>query len=47
MDVEPANEWFVTGAADRVIKVYKTILILLKTIIKTLKFRFGIWLVGH
>ena len=21
VDVEPANEWFVTGAADRVIKV--------------------------
>jgi hypothetical protein len=30
VDVEPGNEWFVTGAADRVIKVCKTIFIVLK-----------------
>jgi hypothetical protein len=36
--VEPANEWFVTGAADRVIKVCKNDLLFLKNIINKIKY---------
>ena len=28
VDIEPGNEWFVTGSADRIIKVLLTVLII-------------------
>jgi WD40 repeat protein len=42
VDVEPNNEWFATGGADRIIKVRLKLFAFL-----FIAFRFGIWLLAN